>query len=111
MVCLHDLQAQQFPLKAHILGEPFEALDCCGVDLRDPDLNFRLSRLPSAHLIPADNAAVANEGYAVTALLHFAQQMRVQEDSRATIALLADHVAHQLASGGIEAGGGLVEKE
>src|SRR5260370_13758960 len=101
MVRMRGPETKQLSLQAHILREPHEALHCCGIDAGDPDLNFRVSRLPSAHLIPADNAAVANEGYAVTALLHLAEQMRVQKDSRTTIALLADHVAHQLASGGI----------
>src|ERR1700761_4801338 len=88
VVRLHDPQTQQLSLEAHILREILKTLDCSGVDFGNLDLDFGLGGLPSAHLIPADNTAVADESYTVAALLHFAQQMRIQKDGRATIALL-----------------------
>jgi hypothetical protein len=66
-------QSQNLLLKTKVLGESFDLLYGGGANTRDSDFNFRLSGLPRAHLIHADDAAIADKGYAVAALLNFAK--------------------------------------
>src|SRR5487761_1590942 len=94
-----------------ILRELLEPLHRGGADSSGLDFDLRLPSLPCVHLVLADDAAVPNEGHAVAALFHFAEQVRIQKDGRAAIALLANPVAHQLAPGWIQAGGRLVKEE
>ena len=105
IICFHHAKPEKFTFKVKMLRERLETFHSRRADSRDLDFDLGLGRLPPIHLVFANNAPVLNEGHAIAALFHFTEQVRIEKDCRAAIALLPDHIAYQFASGRIEARG------
>ncbi len=64
-----------------------------------------------AQIAPRDHFALADEHDFVAGNLDFAEQVRIQEDGRAAVALRADDVTHQAAAHGIESRSRFIEED
>ncbi len=59
----------------------------------------------------ADDLALFDENHGVAGDFHFAEQMGIKEDGGATLALVANDVADEVAAHGVKAGSGLIEED
>jgi hypothetical protein len=73
------------------------------------NLDFSIGR--SAQVTGTDHFALFNKNYRVASDFDFAEKMRVEKDSCAAIAFVANDVTDEVAAHGIEAGRGFIKED